>query len=62
MTFFSGAYSTLLQICAVLFGLGLLIFIHELGHFAMAKFYKVRVLKFAFGFGKELFGFTRGET
>jgi regulator of sigma E protease len=62
MTFVSGAYSTLLQICAVLFGLGLLIFIHELGHFVMAKFYKVRVLNFDFGFGKELLGFTKGET
>lgn len=54
--------SILLQIIAVLFGLGLLIFIHELGHFSVAKFYKVKVLKFAFGFGKELWGFTKGET
>ena len=54
--------SVLLQIVAVLFGLGLLIFIHELGHFSVAKFYKVKVLKFAFGFGKELWGFTKGET
>ncbi|MBR3654162.1 MAG: site-2 protease family protein [Elusimicrobia bacterium] len=51
-----------LQIIAVLFGLGFLIFIHELGHFSVAKFYKVRVLRFAFGFGKELWGFTKGET
>ncbi len=62
MSFLSVTYSMLLQIVGVIFGLGLLIFIHELGHFSMAKFYKVRVLKFAFGFGKELFGFTRGET
>jgi membrane-associated protease RseP (regulator of RpoE activity) len=27
----------------------------------MAKFYKVRVLNFDFGFGKELLGFTKGE-
>ena len=54
--------SILLQIIAVLFGLGLLIFIHELGHFSVAKFYKVKVLKVAFGFGKELWGFTKGET
>lgn len=62
MSILSGTYSTLIQIIAVLFGLGLLIFIHELGHFAMAKYYKVKVLKFAFGFGKELIGFTKGET
>ncbi len=54
--------SLVLQIIAVIFGLGLLIFIHELGHFSVAKFYKVKVLKFAFGFGKELWGFTKGET
>lgn len=62
MNFLSGTYHVILQIIAVLFGLGLLIFIHELGHFSMAKFYKVKVLKFAFGFGKELLGFTKGET
>ncbi len=62
MNILSGTYSTLIQIIAVLFGLGLLIFIHELGHFTMAKFYKVKILKFAFGFGKELIGFTKGET
>ena len=54
--------SVLLQIVAVLFGLGFLIFIHELGHFSMAKLCKVKVLKFAFGFGKELWGFTKGDT
>jgi len=59
---FSGSYSIILQILAVVFGLGLLIFVHELGHFVMAKIYKVRVLKFAFGFGPELFGFSKGET
>ena len=52
----------LLQIVAVLFGLGLLIFIHELGHFSFAKLYNVKVLKFAFGFGRELWGFTKGDT
>lgn len=62
MGILSGTYSTLIQIVAVLFGLGLLIFIHELGHFTVAKLYKVKVLKFAFGFGKELWGFTKGDT
>ncbi len=42
--------------------LGVLIFIHELGHFAVAKFVGVRVEKFSLGFGPKLFGFTRGET
>ncbi|MFZ5828192.1 MAG: M50 family metallopeptidase [Bacillota bacterium] len=41
---------------------GLLIFIHELGHFAVAKFFDIRVHEFALGFGPVLWGFDRGET
>jgi len=42
--------------------LGLLIFVHELGHFLAAKLAGVRVLVFSFGFGPFLFSFRRGET
>ena len=42
--------------------LGLLIFVHELGHFLLAKFFGVRVLKFSLGFGPKIFGRTYGET
>ncbi len=42
--------------------LGLLIFVHELGHFLVAKYYKVRVEVFSLGFGKKLFSFRRGDT
>jgi regulator of sigma E protease len=42
--------------------LGFLIFVHEAGHFLVAKFFKVRVLVFSFGFGKRLLGFRRGDT
>ena len=42
--------------------LGVLIFIHELGHFAVAKFVGVGVEKFSLGFGPKILGFTRGET
>ncbi len=42
--------------------LGIVIFVHELGHFLAAKARRVRVLKFSLGMGPELFGFTRGET
>lgn len=42
--------------------LGLLIFVHEFGHFLMAKLFGVRVLKFSLGFGPTLFGTRRGET
>lgn len=42
--------------------LGLVIFVHELGHFLAAKIRGVRVLKFSLGFGPAIFKFTRGET
>jgi regulator of sigma E protease len=42
--------------------LGVVIFIHELGHFLLAKWNGVKVEKFSIGFGPTLFGFRRGET
>lgn len=42
--------------------LGLVIFVHELGHFIAAKWRGVRVLRFSLGMGPEMIGFTRGET
>jgi regulator of sigma E protease len=42
--------------------LGVLVFIHELGHFLTAKWLGVRVLKFSLGFGKKVIGRKRGET
>lgn len=57
-----GLEITIFQIVATIFGIGLLVFIHELGHFMMAKKFGIRVEQFAFGFGPELAGFTRGET
>ena len=42
--------------------LGIMIFIHELGHFAAAKAFGVRVLIFSLGFGKTLLHFKRGDT
>jgi regulator of sigma E protease len=41
---------------------GVLIFVHELGHFVWAKFFGVRVLRFSLGFGPRLAGFTAGGT
>ncbi len=51
-----------LTIVKVAAGLGFVIFIHELGHFVMAKWNDVKVEKFSIGFGPTLYGFTRGET
>jgi len=42
--------------------LGILIFVHELGHFLFAKLLGVRVLKFSLGFGPKLLGKKYGDT
>ena len=49
-------------VVAPLILIGVLITVHELGHFLVAKACGVRVLVFSLGFGPRLFGFTRGET
>ena len=52
-------------VSTVLYGaliLGVLVFVHELGHFLVAKWLGVRVLSFSIGMGPRVFGFTRGET
>jgi len=47
---------------AVALVLGVLVFVHELGHYAVAKLFRVRVEVFSLGFGKRLVGFQRGDT
>jgi regulator of sigma E protease len=42
--------------------LGIMVLVHEFGHFAAAKLCKVRVEAFAIGFGQKLFGFVSGGT
>jgi regulator of sigma E protease len=42
--------------------LGILIFVHEFGHFIVAKLFNVKVEKFSLGFGPKLFGKQIGET
>jgi membrane-associated protease RseP (regulator of RpoE activity) len=46
----------------IFLGFSAVIFVHELGHFLVAKWADVRIEKFCIGFGRELIGFTRGET
>lgn len=41
---------------------GVLVFVHELGHLVWAKYFGVRVLKVSLGFGPRIAGFRRGET
>ena len=52
----------LLTILAFVFVLGVLIFVHELGHFLMARRIGVRVITFSLGFGPKIVGFRRGDT
>jgi regulator of sigma E protease len=51
-----------LTILAFLFVLGVLIFVHELGHFLMARRIGVKVLTFSLGFGPKLINVKRGDT
>jgi regulator of sigma E protease len=51
--------STVIQLLIVL---GIMVLVHEFGHFAVAKLCRIRVEVFSIGFGKRLFGFRRGET
>jgi regulator of sigma E protease len=50
------------NIVVALIVLGIIIVIHELGHFLVAKFFKIKVETFSVGFGPRLLGFRRGET
>jgi regulator of sigma E protease len=54
--------AALLNILTVALGLGLVIFFHELGHFAVAKWCDVQVDRFSIGFGPVLFSRKWGET
>ena len=47
---------------AFLFVLGVLVFVHELGHFLAAKRVGIRVLKFQLGFNPTVLSFRRGDT
>ena len=50
------------KIIATIFVFGLLVFVHELGHFITAKLTGMRVDEFAIGFGPRLVSFRYGET
>ena len=52
----------LITLVSVAFVLGIMIIVHEFGHFAAAKLFGVRVETFSVGFGKRLLGFRSGDT
>ena len=52
----------MLTVVAGIIMLGILVFVHELGHFCVAKLAGVKVLKFSLGFGPRLVSRQWGET
>src|SRR5438552_7248197 len=50
------------NIVVALLVLSVIIVIHELGHFLVAKFFKIKVETFSVGFGPRLLGFRKGDT
>src|SRR5918998_3915154 len=52
----------LITLLATIVVLGVLIFVHELGHFMAAKWVDIEVPRFSIGLGPKMIGFTRGET
>jgi len=56
------ASELLLKVGSIVLLLGGLIFVHELGHFLVAKALGVKVVRFSIGFGPKLLGIRRGET
>ncbi|MEM9166244.1 MAG: site-2 protease family protein [Planctomycetota bacterium] len=51
---------TLIQVLLIVVGFGLVVFIHELGHFIAARWAGVRVLAFAVGFGPAVLSYRKG--
>ena len=58
----SGIWSKAWPIIIAILFFGLIIFIHELGHFTFAKLFKVKVNEFAMGMGPTLLKKKAGET
>jgi regulator of sigma E protease len=56
------SFNVLHDIWWALIMIGIMILIHELGHYWAARFFDVKVDTFSFGFGPRLFGFKKGET
>ena len=54
--------NTVVTILITILVFGVIIFIHELGHFIAAKSSGIKVHEFALGMGPTLFHFTKGET
>ncbi|MCC6679018.1 MAG: site-2 protease family protein [Phycisphaerales bacterium] len=56
----TGLLGTMLDLLLVILGFGLIILIHELGHFVAARWAGIRVLAFAIGFGPAIASYRKG--
>ena len=54
-------FKVLLQYILAIFGLSLIVFVHELGHFILAKIFKIRVEEFGFGYPPRVCGLVRSS-
>jgi len=52
----------MLNIIGALIALGILVTVHEAGHFIAARFFGVEIEKFSIGFGPKLLSFKRNKT
>ncbi len=52
----------MLNIIGAVVALGILVTVHEMGHFIAARFFKVEIEKFSIGFGPKLLAFKKGKT
>ena len=52
----------MISIISAIIVIGVLVLVHEFGHFLVARFFNIKVLKFSIGFGTKLFGFKGEET
>jgi regulator of sigma E protease len=60
MTSLPGIAGLILDLAIVIFGFGLIIFVHELGHFLAARWAGIRTLAFAIGFGPAIVSYRKG--
>lgn len=57
---FPGPFGTFANFLTIVIGFGLIVFLHELGHFVAAKWAGIRVLAFSIGFGNVLVSYRKG--
>ncbi|MEM0982971.1 MAG: site-2 protease family protein [Planctomycetota bacterium] len=60
MTSLTGTLGTLIDLLTVVLGFGLIVFLHELGHFLAARWAGIRVQAFAVGMGPAIFSYRKG--